>query len=136
MRRKPDIYTKYVIKSIVPFIIFLIIGVTLFLLLSLTIEIETVKTYKGYYDENKVIINERIEYELDSVYVYKSRSEKLYKLDVAEKSYIDYYTLLNLETEIPGDAVLDGNISIDVVTEHNTLLSIILGIEKKYVTED
>ena len=94
MRRKPDIYTKYVIKSIVPFIIFLIIGVTLFLVLSLTIEIETVKTYKGYYDENKVIINERIEYELDSVYVYKSRSEKLYKLDVAEKSYMRFLTAI------------------------------------------
>lgn len=139
MKRKQDMYTRYVIKSIVSFIIFLFVGVILFLFLSLTIEIETVKTYKGYYDENKVIINEKIDdelYELDEVYVYKSRGKKLYKFTVAEKTYIDEYTMLDLESEKTVDAVLDGNISIDVITERNSLLSIILGFKKKYITDE
>ena len=99
--------------------------------------IESITSYTGYFDNNKVIINDIIKETPDNtVYVFKKRDEKIYKLEISKIETVDYSTILSFADLSQNNIELNGNVTIEMVSEHNSLLSIILGNKMKYMPND
>lgn len=126
MKTLSKIYVKYLLKSGVVFYSFLLIGIIGFLLMTLSLKLDMVTTYDAYFAENRIVLNENPNTEIDSLYAYKARNEKVYSFTVTDVEYIDQYMILYIgDTDKSMQNALSGNIKVDIVAERRTLLEVI-----------
>lgn len=134
MKKRTSFYTKYFIKTPIILIILWLIEVSAFIYLTSSTQIESIKQYYGCFDGNKVIINEIIEDIPDTtVYVFKKRDEKIYKLKISKIEIVDFSTIITFDKLQNTILDLSGNVTIETIAERNTLLSLILGKKMKYI---
>jgi len=121
-----NLYVKYIVKSKTIYVAFLAIGVTCFIIMSLNIKIALMATYDAQYSEGKILINKIIENDLDYVYFYKSRNDRLYKSEVTGEEYFDGYTVFHIDSKANKiKSNISGNIKVDMVTGYESLFKLI-----------
>lgn len=119
--KKSQLYVKFIIKT--PFLYFSFLGffVAVFIFMSLWIKIDIVKTYSAYISGSHLIVNhENISLDKNKIYIYKNKNEKVYKANIEEYVTDCEY---NLNTDFAG--ILEGSVTIDIVTGQRTLLECI-----------
>lgn len=135
MKKISILYTKYIIKSSLLYYTFLLSGIILFLTLTLNLKVEVVESYTGYYENNRIVINESLDYTVDTIYVYKTRGENVYRFSRLEKRFVEQYTILEIYDDNVLNNTLDGNITIEIVRGKTPLFNIIIGKDKKSLNE-
>ena len=129
-----NLYLKYFVKSRRIFLAFLIICTILFFFCANAIKIEKVITYSGTYAENRIIVNDTINYNTNKLYAYKNRGEKITRFKVLETTYVDDFTLFYVDDDEVYD-MLNGNIKIDLVYGYTTLLDVLFKVDFKYFSD-
>lgn len=133
MNRIINYYYKYVVKYPVLYFTFIIIGLSTFLYLSLNTEVALIETFEGNYAEDRLIINEVVDYPINIVYAYQNRSDKVIEYEITDMEIIDecYTVLYFRSTDI--NTSLEGTIKIDVEKEKIKIINILLGMQQRYV---
>ena len=133
MNKLSKIYMKYIVKSFTAYIIFILLGIFFFIYVSLNVKVEVIETFEGIYAEERLVINETVNYPIEKIYAYQSRNEEIITYNVKDIDIIDEsYTVLFLgESDDIGK--LEGVIRIDVVKKHVSIFSVIFCGEKRYV---
>jgi len=119
--KKSQAYVKFMIKNSFLYYTFLGLFVAVFILMALWIKIDIVETHSAYISGNHLTVNsESIAFDKNKVYIYKNKNEKVYQANI-EESVTSQECILN--TNFSG--VLEGPVTIDVVTGQQTLLECI-----------
>ena len=126
-------YMKNLIKKPWLYLAFIAVGVSLFLWLTLTNEVAVLDSYTGTYADDRLIINEVIDYPISKIYIYKNRSNGVYVYNTENSEIIDdSYTILYINKNATSNS-LSGVVYIEVEKQYTSLLSIILRTESRYV---
>ena len=129
-------YTKYVVKKPIVFVVFVALGIFLFCYLVLNTKVAVIDTYEGNYAENRLSINEVVEYPFEEIYAYNRRSELVLKYNVERIEVIDNdYTVVFIDN-LSYENQLQGVIKVDIPKEYVSLFSIIIGTENRYVEKE
>ena len=129
-------YTKYVVKKPIVFVVFVALGIFLLCYLVLNTKVAVIDTYEGNYAENRLIINEVVEYPFEEIYAYNRRSELVLKYNVERIEVIDNdYTVVFIDN-LSYENQLQGVIKVDIPKEYVSLFSIIIGTENRYVEKE
>ncbi len=131
-----NLYHKYIVKSHAFFVVLIVIFVLLFLYISYTIKLSVVETFDGTSGDDRLIINQIVDYPVDKIYVYQDRSEKVCSYIISKTECVDdSFTVLYIKNNGEKNQ-FDGVVKIDVEKEKVDLLSILLGFKKRYVEKD
>lgn len=129
-------YERYIVKSTRVFFVFITLCVVFFLFSVFNTKVAIVETFDGSCSDNRIIINEVVEYPVTKVYIYKNRSDIVVDYEIIAVERIDgCFTVLYANTSEP-IINFDGTIKIDVEKEYKPLINIILGIDQRYVEKD
>ena len=126
-------YYRYLVKNPFLYYAYLIIWSGLILAAVQNIEIDIVDTYLGMSSENRILINERIDYSIEEVYVYKSKNKETYKYNIVEVENIENNMMLLVADK---DISLDGNVYIDIISDKAVIGDIVAGNRRKYITQE
>lgn len=74
------LYIKYIVKNPIIFYSFLAAGIALFLYMTLNLKLEITHSFDTEINGNEVSFDCGYEYISDTIYLYKDRNEKIYKL--------------------------------------------------------
>ena len=119
-------YIKYILKSGVIFYIFIVIGIVSFTIVTTSFKLELITTYEGNFSNNRIVINENIDDSFNSLYIYKSRNDKVYSFKIIENVYTDGMVILYINNENEEiNNLLTGMVKIDIVTGEQSLLKMI-----------
>ena len=128
-----DFYYKYVVK--VPILFFLLIAVCILFVIvfSTNIEVSVIETFEGCFAEDRIIINEVVDYPVGNVYVYQNRSDRVDKFEIADTEIIDgCYSVLKIKNN-NSCAVFEGTVKLDVEKQKLKMLYLIFGLKKRYI---
>ncbi len=141
-RRFSNWYVKYIIKHPFAFYAFLVIGILLFIILSLNIKIDIIETESAAVQivseeagGTRLIINDEIELCSSTIYLYEDRNIEIMKNSVRSVHYDNGKTILVLDSGINiyesytvgNESLLKlvGNMNVDVVVGKQSLLKLI-----------
>ena len=113
-------YVKHILKSGVLFFAFLALGLLTFILISLHIKIDITESYSAHFSDNKIIVGENIYGDIEHLYLYKVRNEKVFHCGVSEKTHFENSTIFYIDENSIGN--MSGNVKIDIVTGSESLL--------------
>lgn len=135
MNRITNFYYKYVVKYPVLYFTFIIIGISIFLCLSYNTEVALIETFEGNYADDRLIINEVVDYPINKAYAYQNRSDKVIEYEITDVEIIDEcYTVLHFcSSDI--NSSLEGTIKIDVEKHKIKIINMLLGMQKRYVDD-
>lgn len=135
MSRLYQFYSKYVVKSILLYLAFIIIGVSLFLILSMNTQVSIIETFDGTYADDRLILYEVVDYPIEKVYAYKDRSDFVVTYNVLKTEIMDGQNTVLFVDKKEKAVELNGTITIEAEKGHTSLLSIVLETEKRYVVK-
>lgn len=135
MNRIINYYYKYVVKYPVLYFTFIIIGISTFFFLSFNTEVALIETFEGNYADDRLIINEVVDYPINKAYAYQNRSDKVIEYEITDMEIIDecYTVLYFSSTDI--NTLLEGTIKIDVEKQKIKIINMLLGMQKRYVDD-
>jgi hypothetical protein len=122
MKRFQRLYVTYLIKNPVPFYAFLGIFITVFLVMSLAIHVDVVKSFPAVIDGARVLVQstEKIPISSDVIYIYTNRNEHTFKVRAENISYNGNMHVLQLVDS--KSVYLSGDVTVDLITGSQTLL--------------
>lgn len=102
------------------------IGVTIFIVTTVSFELDVIIIYDAYFSENRIVINDIITISTDYIYAYKSLNDKVYIYTITDIEYFDNQTIFYLsETDLNEHGTLLGNIKVDIANGKQTLFELI-----------
>ena len=130
-----NIYYKYVVKYPVLFFTFMIVGIFTFLYFSFNTEVTLIETFEGNYADDRLIINEVVDYPINKAYAYQNRSDKVIEYEITDVEIIDecYTVLYFCSTDV--NTSLEGTIKIDVEKQKIKIINMLWGMQKRYVED-
>lgn len=133
MTRFVKFYLKWFVKTHTLYVLVIIFSLISFVYLAINAKVAVIETFEGIYADNRLIINQVVDYPVEKVYVYQDRSDKINSYTVLRVEQIDNsYTVLFIDKFEEQDS-FSGVITIDVEREYVSLLDITLGLKKRYV---
>ena len=127
------LYNKYIVKSISVYLLLIVLGIVTFLHLTLTTQIALLETYEGISTQNRIVVNEVVDYPFQRVYVYQNRSENVVGYNVFDVQYIDdSFTVIFVDSVDQFDS-FEGVVRVDIEKGMVSLFHVVLGMEKRYV---
>jgi len=112
------LYVKYLIKSPILFYSFLLVGVLLFCVLSVSTKLDVKETFSATYNDNKVTISGEYRPLSKVIYIYSDRNDKIHKLEYDDIRIEDGETIVTIKEDIE----IAKDINIDIIVEQQTLL--------------
>jgi hypothetical protein len=108
----------------IPFYLFVLAGICLFLYLTIPLNMDVMKTYTASYHNGAIISSDEIPVIPDKVYAYNNRNEKVYSVKVINEKTEENKMILQIadsdRTNIEG---LPDTFSIDVKVGEQSLFS-------------
>lgn len=136
MPKTNKFYYRYFVKSHIPYYLMIVMGIAFFLYYTSATEVSVLETFEGTYAEDRLIINQVVDYPIEKVYAYHDRSDKVIAYKVLRVTYIDEsYTVLYVDKSNES-APLEGTVKIDVEKEYTSLLSVVSGLKKRYTEKE
>lgn len=117
MKKFSRLYVKYIIKSPIVYYSFLLIGIVLFLYFSLNFKLDIVQSVNANIEDNSFTVEGEYKTSSDTIYLYRDRNEKIYRLKIDQIEYIDNKTIFIINNSIE----LSGEIHADIVIGSQTL---------------
>ena len=117
MKQFSRFYVKYVIKTPIIFYTFLIVGISLFIYLSLSLKLDIVQSIKANIADDKIVLNGEYHNISDVIYLYNDRNEKIYKFKIKSTENENGKTVFFIDSDIN----LSGDVNIDIVIGNRTL---------------
>ena len=114
-------YVRYIIKNSATFYLFVLIGVILFVYLSLNIKLDVMESVQAEVSGGQVIIDGEYTPLSDTVYLYTDRNEDMRKVTVKDAEFDGETTVLYID----GDISVTGSINADIVVGKQTLLGLV-----------
>lgn len=130
-----NFYQKIMVHSWVAFVAFLLMGIIVFLTISLNTKIEIIKTYHGTITEDRVVINEIVTPMESKLYIYKSKRSVVLTVNIEKCENVEGVFTVAYLTPQSNVSELEGMVNIDVVHGYTNLLKILLKIDDKYIRE-
>ena len=128
-----DFYYKYVVKVPILFFLLIAVGILFVIVFSTNIEVSVIETFEGCFAEDRIIINEVVDYPVGNVYVYQNRSDRVDKFEIADTEIIDgCYSVLKIKNT-NSCAVFEGTVKLDVEKQKLKMLYLIFGLKKRYI---
>lgn len=128
-----DFYYKYVVKVPILFFLLIAVGILFVIVFSTNIEVSVIETFEGCFAEDRIIINEVVDYPVGNVYVYQNRSDRVDKFEIADTEIIDEcYSVLKIKNN-NSCAVFEGTVKLDVEKQKLKMLYLIFGLKKRYI---
>lgn len=122
MKSFSKIYVKYIIKKPIIFYIFLLLGICLFLMLTLTLKLETIEKYDAYYQDGIIKVEIDDINSVNKIYAYNNKNEKIYTITVKEIAYEVGNSCLHIyEEDIELIQELGSNFKIEISTGYESL---------------
>ena len=135
MEKFINFYYKYVVKIPTLYFLFIIVGISTFLYFLFNTDVALIQTFEGIYAEDRLIINEAVDYPIEKVYAYQNRSDKIITYEIDDAEIIDdSYTVLYI-SKYDLSKTLEGTIKIDVEKQKISVINIIFGLQKRYIEE-
>ena len=126
-------YYKYVVKVPILFFLLIAVGILFVIVFSTNIEVSVIETFEGCFAEDRIIINEVVDYPVGNVYVYQNRSDRVDKFEIADTEIIDgCYSVLKIKNN-NSCAVFEGTVKLDVEKQKLKMLYLIFGLKKRYI---
>ncbi len=122
------------VRSIVPYIVFLVLGMAVFIFFTVTTETDILETFDGTCTGSKIVINDSIG-EYKYVYVYKDRGSKTMKADIVKTECVDgLFTVIEIADRVDYD--MEGPIKADLPVRKTNLLRLLLHLDSKQVEKN
>ena len=115
-------YVKYIIKSPVIFLSFLIVGIFLLSFISVNLKLNIMKQVEVEVTGSKVLFDDTYQTVSNTVYLYSDRNEEIFKFEAEELSEENGNTVMIINNE----ANLSGKMNAEIVVGTQTLFEKIL----------
>lgn len=133
MTRFVRLYLKWFVKTHILYVLVIVIGLSSFVCLAVNTKVAVIETFEGIYADDRLIINQVVDYPIAKAYAYQDRSDKVTSYTVLSIEHIDdSYTVLFIDKSKEQEP-FEGVISVDVEKEYVCLLDVVLGLKKRYV---
>ena len=116
-KRKSNLYVKYFIKSPMLFYVFLLVGVMLFLYLSLSLQLDVVEHATANISGDTVIVAGEWELTSNAIHLYTDRNDIVHRLNVTNVTFSGGNTLFSVDN--PNN--LYGEFEVDIAVGTQTL---------------
>lgn len=125
MKKFEIFYVKYIIKSKIFFLGFIVSFLAVFLIGTMTIRVSVVESCVGELDSDGLYMEcEDIEnmedIHIDRLYIYQNRNEKMYQAKVKEIHERQDGVYLEIDENFEGE--IEGKVSVDIVCGEQSLL--------------
>ncbi len=111
-------YVKYIIKTPLVFYLFLSGGIALFLILSLRLKMDIMKTVEANVSGRKVVLEGEYDLLSNELYLYCNRNDEVFRFQIESWESAEGSTICTAADEIS----LSGNMNADIVIGSQTLL--------------
>lgn len=120
-------YLKYIIKNSSFFYIFVFIGVSLFIYMSYSLRLNSLKSFPAIYENGRVTIEadltEAIKQGVEKLYIYTDRNDMVFTVKIEGTSVNCGVTKFFIENkDIPDSLSLSKSLTAEVVTGSESLL--------------
>lgn len=122
MKKFEIFYVKYIIKSKVFFLGFVLLFIAVFLIGTVTIKVSVVESCEGELDKNGLYMEsgDFAGIDISKLYIYQNRNEKMYQTGVKEIHVLQDGIYIELDENFEGK--LEGTVSVDFVRGEQSLL--------------
>lgn len=115
-------YVKYIIKSPIIFLSFLVVGISLLSFISVNLKLNIMKQVEVEVIGSKVLFDDTYQTVSNTVYLYSDRNEEIFKFEAEELSEENGNTVMIINNE----ANLSGKMNAEIVVGTQTLFEKIL----------
>ena len=130
------LYERNVVRKHWLYYSFILICVCFSLFLLFTTKVAVIEKFSGVAADDRIIVNEIVDYPIKTIYVYQNRSDMVVRYAVTDVEHVDQsYTVLFIE-EVSENVRFEGTIYIDIENGYINLLDVVIGSEKRYVEKD
>lgn len=122
MKKYETFYVKYVIKNKLFFLGFIALFVAVFVIGAMMIRVDVVESYIGELRSGNLYVEEQMlgTIEIQKLYLYKNRNEKVYQAQVEYVEQLEDGFCLKLTENFPNK--IEGTVGVDIVCGEQSLL--------------
>ena len=127
MNRLSKFYIKYIISNSFIFYAFLLIGVLVFIILTLTIKINITETYSATVEEGRIKLENNLgsDYTFEEAYVYRDRNEEVVHISISKIDFLNNQTYIFLSETDSIKLLGFDQVNIDIVVGQKSLFETI-----------